>query len=250
MNRSLSTICEAQMDRFAPKGTSVPGHSLLFATIILACWSWTAAQAQPIDLLERYPTTLTEGDTDPRWARAWDFSGEDIHELSQFSLDIGDRLSIRCGPSDLGIGHSTDGAVWAIVMPRTEGALISSASGAGETIDHVWLRFHPSLLGEIFPTQTVSSPGDAVKLPRMRRIASLKMRGSWHASDRAMIPFPKSLTVDVDTKDGHRRFFDADRNAGTARYVSAFTNRAVPAAVSITKSLATQSFDTLWEEGM
>ena len=36
-----------------------------------------------------------------------------------------------------------------------------------------------------------------------------------------MIPEPKDMTVDVDTKDGPRRFFVVDTEARTAEYVAA-----------------------------
>jgi hypothetical protein len=67
------------------------------------------ANGQSVDLLQRYPTKLIEGDTDH--ARPWDFSGADLFRLSTFSLAVGGELRVRTGPADLGIGHCEDGAV-------------------------------------------------------------------------------------------------------------------------------------------
>ena len=62
-----------------------------------------------------------------------------------------------------------------------------------------------------------------------------------------MIPEPKEMTVDVDTKDGPRRFFIVDTEAQTAQYADAFENHPVPLAPALTPDLARSAFDQLWE---
>src|SRR6185295_6960009 len=82
---------------------------------------------------------------------------------------------------------------------------------------------------------------------QMRVIPGTKFTSSWHAGGRAMIPEPKDLTVDIDTKDGVRRFFVIDREASKADYVPAFARRAVKAPPKITPALAGETFDKLWQ---
>ena len=200
-----------------------------------------------INFLQRYPTTLTVGDTVPDRARPWRITTDDIYRLESFSLSVGESLHVQVGLADIGIGHCSDGAVLAVILPREEGHLASPASREPETIDHVWLRFHPKEVVTLFPENTVHAKGDKSLLSRIQRIANIKIFNSWHAGRNAMIPPPGRMTVDVDTKEGVRRFFDVDRNAITARYAAVFADRAVPVSRPVTEKTATASFDLLWE---
>jgi hypothetical protein len=187
---------------------------LLLATAVL--------QAQPVDLLARYPTQLTAGDAAPDHARPWQFTPEDIFRVERFGLDLGASLKVNIGEADLGIGHCADGAVWAVLLPRQAGTLTSQALKQPEAIANLWLRFHPAEINRVFPPDTVFADGDVRLLAQMRAVADDKFRSSWHAGQNAMIPEPKDLTVYADTKSGQRRFFMADTAAGKAEYVAAF----------------------------
>jgi hypothetical protein len=173
---------------------------------------------------------LTSGDAVPARARPWQFTEADIFQVSRFTVEVGKLLRVETQVSDLGIGHCADGAIWAVLIPREEGKLTSSAATNEEKVAHVWLRFHPSKINRIFAAETVSAAGRRNLEERMRAIADAKFRSSWHAGNNAMIPEPKDLTVDVDTKGGPRRFFVVDTDAKTAEYVEAFAERRVPAA--------------------
>ena len=203
-------------------------------------------QSEPIDLLQRYPTTLTAGDTTPERARPWEFAKDDIFRISQFRFVVGSDLRVEVGPADLGIGHCADGAVWAVIIPQATGKLTSRGTNE-EKISHVWLRFHPQEIKPLFPPETVAADGDTNLLGAFRFIANSKMNSSWQAGGKAMIPEPKDLTVDVDTKDGVRRFFIVDTTAQTAQYIDAFENRPVPLPQALTPELAASAFDQLWE---
>src|SRR5438132_1639096 len=126
---------------------STAAVSLLLAT--------TSASA--IDLFAQYPTELVAGDTNPENARPWDFKPEDIYHVSQFNLSVGDKLNVTLGSADLGIGHSTNGAVWAVLIPREEGTLTSPATTEKEPIANVWLRFHPAEINRLFSPDSVSA---------------------------------------------------------------------------------------------
>jgi hypothetical protein len=192
-----------------------------------------ATGVRAVDLLERYPTKLVTGDTDPEHARSWEFGLDDIFQVSQFSFKIGDGFKVETGVADLGIGHCADGAVWAVLIPREQGTLTSSAASKSETIEHVWFRFHPAQINRLFPPDTVAEHGIQAQGPTMRAIAGRKMTSSWQANGKAMIPSPKDFTVFVDTKDGARRFFIVDTEARTAEYVDAF-NQGSPRQISPT----------------
>ncbi len=199
-----------------------------------------------LDLLERYPTALTAGDASPERARPWEFGEKDVFQVSGFKLEVAE-LRIQIGQANLGIGHSADGAVWAIVLPGAGGMLTSPAAKEPEDIAHVWLRFHPKELGRLFPKESVLGSGRTNLLAQMRAIANSKFSSSWHAGPNAMIPEPKDLTVDLDSIGGPRRFFVVDSEAATVRYVSAFEERKVRMPPGFAASLAEKAFDQLWE---
>ena len=183
--------------------------------------------AVAVDLLSRYPTRMTAGDATPDRAREWQFNDQDIFRVSKFSFEAGKGLRVEVGPADLGIGHCEDGAVWAVLLPRENGTLHSPATSADEPIINVWLRFHPAELNRIFPPETVFEDGEKSKAGEIRTVVDAKFRSSWHAGQRAMIPEPKDMTVDADTKGGPRRFFVVDQQAQSAEYVDAFAGQAV-----------------------
>lgn len=190
--------------------------------------------ASAVDLLARYPTQLTKGDAEPDHARPWDFTQDDIFRVSTFELQVADKLKVKVDSADLGIGHCSDGAVWAVLLPRGEGTLTSSAADRSESIANVWLRFHPSQINQLFPPETVSTDGDTSRISQIRSVADAKFHSSWHAGNNAMIPEPKDVTVYVDTKDGARRFFMVDTEAKTAEYVAAFNQRSAAANITAT----------------
>ena len=205
-----------------------------------------ALPAEALDLLERYPTQLTAGDTAPERARVWEFAGTDVFRLARFSLAVSQDFKVEAGPADLGVGHCADGAVWAVIIPRSGGTLTHQATNQ-EAIAHVWLRFHPRRISRLFPAETAFADGATNLAAQIRAIANAKFTSSWHAGGRAMIPEPKDLTVDVDSKDGLRRFFIVDWPAQTVSYVSAFEKRKVKTPPAITPELAAAAFDQLWE---
>lgn len=194
-------------------------------TMVAIGLSLVAKAAAGVDLLERYPTQLTAGDADPDHARAWNFDQGDIFRVSQFVFKVGETFKVEMGPADLAIGHSTDGAVWAVLIPRDGGTLTSPVSGRGEAIGRVWLRFHPAQIDHLFPPDTVFTDGDTNMMVRARSIAGAKMMSSWQSGGKAMIPETKDLTVYADTKDGLYRFFVVDTQAQTADYIDAFNRR-------------------------
>jgi hypothetical protein len=213
-------------------------NKLIVVSLIGAAF---ALRVQALDLLQRYPTTLTLGDASPEKARPWEFTENDLYQVSQFKLEIGTKFRVQTGQADVGIAHCADGAVWAVVMPRVGGTLRSSETGPDEAIVHIWLRFHPSLINVLFPPNTVSPSGATEVMLPMRQVADAKFRSSWHAGMNAMIPEPKDLTVDADTKEGPRRFFVVDTEAGKTEYVAAFERQSVSRSQAPESAAAAES---------
>lgn len=209
----------------------------------------TATAAAPlyaqVDLLQRYPTTLTEGDLDAGHARSWDFAESDIFTLTQFRFSVG-NLHIEMGAADVGIGHGKDGALWAAVIPRATSTLASSASKKPESISFLWLRFHPKEINNLFPPATLSGPGDSALISRMRFIASARMRSSCQAGGKPMVPEPKTILMDLDTTNRIRRFYIIDTIAQTGEYANIFEKQALIPPPKITPELAAEAFDKLW----
>lgn len=190
------------------------------------------APANATDLLQRYPTTLTGGILQGNQARPWQFTPGDIYQISRFHLEVGGQLKVETGVANVGIGHCADGAVCAMLIPLEPGALTRQGVGSPEQIAHLWLRFHPSQINQLFPPDTVLGPATNNLITQMRAIAAGKLRSSYHAGINVLIPEPKDMTVDVDTKGGPRRFFMVDTQAKTDQYVNAFERQTVrlPAA--------------------
>jgi len=225
-----------------------PAFGAVRTLILFLALSAMPLIAEPIgvDLLQRYPTKLTAGDTAPENARSWEFTGADIFHLSHFKFEVRNELRVETGSADLGIGHCSDGAVWAVVIPHDGGTLTCQGTNH-EAVATIWLRFHPGEIARLFPPETVSANGSTNLASQMRRIANHKMISSWQADEKAMIPEPKDLTVDIDTQNGWRRFFDVDTAAQTAQYWDAFEKRAVPSPAVITTNATAAAFDQLWE---
>jgi hypothetical protein len=205
-----------------------------------------AVAARALDLLERYPTGLSVGDAAAERARAWEFSSADIFRLTRFHFEAGRDLKVDLGPADAGFGHCKDGAVWAVVIPRAEATFSSRAQG-NETPTHLWLRFHPREVARLFPPETVFADSTNDLGETMRHIAETKMVSSWQAHGAALIPDPKDMTVDADTREGPRRFFSVDTQAQTAEYVGAFEGRAVRPLKARSTNPFAAAFDELWE---
>ena len=212
-------------------GILKPGcwHALLLSVLLVT-------PALAVDLLQRYPTARTTGDTEPEHARSWDFNAEDVYHVTRFEFKVGDQFKVTTGDADLGVGHCADGVVWGVLIPRESGALTSSVTNSAEPIAHVWLRFHPAELDHLFPAETVLADGNTNLCAKMRAIARNKMTSSWQSDGKAMIPDVKYFTVYADTVDGSHRFFSVDAAAQTAEYIAAFNSH--PDATSLTWATA------------
>lgn len=216
--------------------------SFVIAIIIF----FTSCSGEETGLLKEYPATLSGGIEKPENALEWNFSEDDVYRVSKFEFNIAD-LKIEMGAADVGIGHATGGALWAVVMPREEGKLSSSRAKEEETVDHIWLRFHPAKLNQLFPPSTLveDEKVEDIQFPLMRRIAHTKLRNSYHAGWNLLVPPPPQMIFDVDTKN-LRRFYIVDLAKKEARYEAFFEKQRVPPLPKMTKEEAEKSFDQIW----
>ncbi|NNF43457.1 MAG: S41 family peptidase [Phycisphaerales bacterium] len=192
--------------------------------------------ARAADVADAYPATIAadaSGDT-----RAVHASVEDVWRLGPGSIACG-QLRIEWRAAHVVVGHDGPDALWAALFPSGPVRL------AGERVRSVWLRFHPTRLGELFPpgvdATRVSGPEAAVTLVRGRWLAAEKMRGSFHRGGAPMVPPSGTVVVDVRTIEGPRRFFLVEGDEATPH--AAFTTQALPRPDPITASAAVATLE-------
>lgn len=196
------------------------------------------------DLAEVYPAALDHEEGFP--AHDWESGPEDVWSLTSFRFAHGDDLAVELGRSTVVFGRNDTSVLWAVVLPAEPAPLVASeAAGGGAAIRSVFLRFNPSLVAELFPSETVVGRGEARSALEAKRVFHWKIGGSWQSGNRPVVPWRHSIVVDVAT-DGPRRFFMIDTNEGTVKYEPAFANRRLPDAVPLTAEEALAAFDEAW----
>ncbi|MCP4710781.1 MAG: hypothetical protein GY869_19320, partial [Planctomycetes bacterium] len=224
-----------------PTATFTPTHTPTFDPN-----STATPTPMAVNLLELYPTDLVDGDANPNNARPCTFTIDDIYSLSQFKFSFAktNNINIDFASADLGVGHCEDGAVWAIIIPRQHGFVDSSFLQKTESVKHIWMRFHPSVINELFPLGTVSQNRNKEKFLLMQRIADHKFHNSWHAGVNAMIPPPETFTFDIDTEIDRRFLYIHE---GALHYLDRFEGRGLPDPQPITLDKGAL-FDRVWNE--
>lgn len=225
-----------------PKLPSVPLASA--AAAVLSC-SVATLPAQRVDLAERYPATLDS--TQGAVAHDWTTGPEHVWELRSFAFELGDQLRIETDRAEVVFGVKGTNVLWAVVLPERPGTIRSKVGGDGEHAESLWLRFHPALVGELFPARTVKGQGDPAALPLGKRVYRWKINSSWQAGNQPVVPWRKSIVLDAQTTEGRRRFFMADTEEGTVKYEPYFLNRALPRPAEMDRKTAVAAFDAVWE---
>jgi Peptidase family S41/Tricorn protease C1 domain len=204
----------------------------------------TLSAADAIDLGQRYPATLDHSPT-PK-AYDWTCDPNDVWRVSKVAFALDDRFRVELKSAQVVLGHHGSNVLWAAVFPDQPGEIVTATAGQGEHVTSIWLRFHPARLREMFPPATVTGPGGKEVIADARRLAAHKMRSCWHSGGRPMVPEKGSVTVDLETREGRRRFFSIDTVNSKVRYVDAFRKRALPTAKDVDRETALQVFDTVW----
>ncbi|MBN2292266.1 MAG: hypothetical protein JXM70_07570 [Pirellulales bacterium] len=204
-----------------------------------------AATGRATDFSEQYPVTL-DCSKQPKGFECTS-DQKDVWRLTEFSYSLGDKFRITISPSQVVFGCHGTNVLWAAIFPDKPGEIVAADSGQGEHVTSVWMRFHPARVGELFPAKTVSGQGEASMLAQSQRLAGHKMRSCWQSGNRPMVPWKKSIVIDVETSEGPRRFYDIDTEAGTVRYIDAFRKQTLPRPTHIDRTTALEAFDTVWK---
>ncbi len=220
--------------------------------LFVACLVASTALAE-VDLAQAYPATL-EWSEQPR-GLDWTVGAQDVWELSEFEFGFHEKLPVKLGPSRAVFGVHEGNVVWAAVFPDEPAVLTAIPTGRAEHITSIWLRFHPVRLGELFPPATVNGRlvdrGSAreamLTMIDAKRLGGHKLRGSYQAGGRPMLPPKGGMIIDMETAEGPRRFFIVDTDAGTVDYQPPFAKMPLSPAVPMSTSDALATFDEVWE---
>jgi len=195
------------------------------------------------DLAKVYPSTV---EASPAMSpRLWTSRAEDVWVLTSFELGLQGKLKVETGKAELVIGHDGGNALWAVVLPKEPGSVRCEGPANGEAVSSIYLRFHPSRVGEFFPSQTVRGHGSQLAGLDGRRIFGTKINGSWQSGGRPVVPTESSVVVDLET-DGGRRFFLLDEEKGTVKYEPYFERFPVRPSAPIEPENAAAEFDVVW----
>ena len=201
---------------------------------------------QADDLSEKYPATLVP--TERPVGYDWTCNEDDIWRLKSFSFKSGQELEIEIGPADVVFGHHKSNVLWAVVVPDDPGLIVKASDGQDEKVTSIWLRFHPSRVDELFPSETVSQHvGDAKSnVSFSQAVAKHKLRSSFQASGRPMVPTLHHLVVDCETSSNNRRFYLVDAKQSSVEYVDAFRTRAMPVVKVLSEGGGVGVFNSVW----
>jgi hypothetical protein len=197
----------------------------LAAATLLFASSPTALQGA--DLAQVYPATLA--DSDATEALDWDCTAEDVWRLRGFTFEVKKELKFKLRGATVVIGHKDKNALWAAILPDKPVKLSSSSRGDGDSIRCVWLRFHPSRIGELFPASEVQEQGDPALRAWGRYVFRHKIEGPWSEGSRPLLPPKDEVLIDFDTVDGKRRPFLVNLERGTLEYQSSLQAQMMPA---------------------
>lgn len=224
---------------------SMPAVSMPAVAGLFILWlALPASASADVDLQQQYPPTL-DVPLKPR-GYEWKCEKADVWRLKNFKFTVGDRFQLELKSAQVVLGHHESSVLWAVVIPEQPGQLVKAAVGEGEHVTSVWMRFHPARLGELFPPETVIEQGDAIVLALARRLAGYKMRSSYHAGGLPMVPARESVVIDLETREGSRRFFVIDTDKSEVRYVDDFRTRPLPVPKTIEREQVLQVFDKVW----
>jgi Peptidase family S41/Tricorn protease C1 domain len=204
----------------------------------------TGSASDAIDLGRRYPATLDHAPEAKGYD--WTCDEKDVWRLSKFAFSVGDQFRVELKSAQVVLGHHGSNVLWAVGIPDQPGEIVKANAGQGAHITSIWLRFHPARLGEIFPPQTVKGRGDQAVIGDAKRLAAHKMRSCCQSGGQPMVPERGSIAVDLETREGPRRFFWIDTDKSTVEYVDAFRKRSLPAAKVVDRDKALEVFDKVW----
>lgn len=203
-----------------------------------------AARPGGEDFGKRYPATLAHTEE----GLGWECGSEDVWRLQSFELHQGSKLELACKKAVVAIGHHDTNALWAVVFPDKPIDIESELPGDREKADALVLRFAPADVERLFPSKTVAGPGPAWLRARADRLFRRKLGWKWSSQAGNSMVVPGGVVIaDLDTREGKRRFYCVDRNAGSVEYVAEFESKPLPPLAPIAKKDALEAFDAVWD---
>ncbi len=200
--------------------------------------------APAAEFAQRYRATLDFSES--RKGYEWTTGPEESWRLNEFDYSLGDAFHVKLGPSQVVFGCHESNVVWAAVFPDEPGQIVAAPQGKGEHATSIWLRFNPARLEELFPERIVARQGNPATVSRTKRLAMHKLIASWQSGGLPMIPWKKSVTFDMETREGSRRFYSLDMETGHVEYVDAFRAGTLPVPKPIDPKTALTAFDEVW----
>jgi len=204
----------------------------------------TASADAAIDLGQRYPATLDRAQA--RKGYDWTCDAKDVWRLTGFTFSLGNQFRVELKAAQVVLGHHESNVLWAAVFPDQPGEIVEASAGRGEHITSIWLRFHPARLRELFPPSSVKGAGAEELIADAKRLAAHKMRACWQAGGKPTVPDQAVITVDLETREGPRRFFSINTVKSTVAYAAAFKSRPLPIANRLDRNRALEVFDSVW----
>ena len=146
-------------------------------------------------IAEQFPTPADLAQGAPL---EWSAATDTVLRLERFEFARGE-LAVSAGPSTLIVGGGPEGAVWAALVPDDPGRVAGGLPGAGEPLAHCYLRFHPAEVDALFAPDTVAPTDETWRLPAGYRLALAKLRSSWQANGRPVVPPRGTVVLDCGT---------------------------------------------------
>ncbi|MBI3820338.1 MAG: hypothetical protein HY286_16730 [Planctomycetes bacterium] len=220
-------------------------HSVVFVIVILL-FVPRAAAAQGTDLGKRYAATLDRGaDAIPY---TWSCDKSDVWSLASFVYDMGKDFKLKTGPAQLVVGHNGTNALMAVLIADPPGTIQSSHPGDGERASRIYMRFHPSLIGKLFPVSTVKAGASELSVVYAKWVIMNKINSGWQYEGFPVIPTKGSFTIDIDTVEGTRRVYDIDLDHKTVGYITPFEKQILPKipTAALSKDQGVELLDKTW----
>ena len=205
----------------------------------------TVSATDGVDLNQTYSSTLDYSPTPEGYT--WDCNADDVWKLTAFSFENGDRLRVKATAANVVFGTHQSNVLWAAIFPEPDGQLVSSEIGQGDKITSIWMRFHPSRIGELFPASTVLGRGDATYVAKAKRLARRKLIGSFQVNGKPAIPQKESVVLDCETRDGFPRFFEINTKRSSVRYDDQFQYQQQNRPQPVDRETAKRVLETVWK---
>ncbi len=208
---------------------------------------FTPPVAADVNLAARYKATLDY--SEEAGGQGWTSEKQDVWTLRSFRFVFKNNFAIELGPSSVVFGKQGTSVLWAAVLPDAPGRIVKAPEGAGDQVTSLFLRFHPSLVGQLFPAKTVAESGPAIKLIWARHCYQHKINASWQWDNLPVVPWKQAIVLDCETTEKNRRFYSVDTAKGTVEYEPAFEDQPVPDIDSprTTKEETLAIFDGVWK---